>query len=99
MNAGSGGINVNDANTVGTLGASVTGGGILYKNDNTALTVGTVAASTPTGNFAGATGLSTGTSNTNIDLLTGTGGLTVSNNIAAGTGKVYLTTSGTGAIL
>ena len=91
MNA-AGAINVNDANTVGTLAAKTTVGGITYQNDNTALTIGTIAAGT---NFAATSGLDSSTAPGTIDLKTGTGGLTISNHVTAGTGSVLLT-SGAG---
>jgi hypothetical protein len=86
MNA-AGTIAVNSTtNNVTTLAATTSSGTITYQ-DADALTVGSVAAS---GSFPLTTGVST--SNANVDIRTG-GLLTINNDIAAGSGTVYLTSS------
>src|SRR5436190_564022 len=69
-------INVNSTtNDVATLAASTSSGTLTYQDAN-ALTVGTVVAA---GNVPGATGVSTTSTGTTIDLKTLNGLLTINN--------------------
>jgi len=79
-------VSMLDANQIGTLAANVTGAGnsFAFRNDNLALTIGTVGATT------GVT-----TSNADITMATTTNGsLSLTQAIAAGTGTVRLSSAG-----
>ena len=87
------GISANSAtNNVTNLAASTAAGAITYQ-DADALTVVNLVSS---GNYlanAATTGITTGAGNGNVDLKSGS--LTITNDILAGTGTVYLTSAGT----
>ena len=91
---GAGNIVANQANHVTGAISLKTANGTMQYQDTGAITVGAVGAS---GNYAGTTGIDSSGGNGNVDLLSGAGGITLNNDINAGTGTVYLTSAGASA--